>query len=54
MPEECDTRWNATYTYLKTCLAYKVPIIMNFNHYSGSFSDCMLHDSDWAAIDDLV
>ena len=28
MPEECDTRWNATYTYLKTYIAYKVPITM--------------------------
>ena len=57
MPEKIDIRWNFTYDFLKTCYKYKVSITLAFNQHCGSFTDsgdCMLHDSDWVVINDLV
>ena len=57
MPEEIDTRWNSTYEFLKTCYKYRIPITLAFNQHCGSFADsadCMLHNSDWVVINDLV
>ena len=57
MPEESDTRWNVTYAFLKTCYKYRVPITLTFSQHCGSFADsadCMLLDSDWVVINDLV
>ena len=57
MPEEIDIRWNSTYDFLKTCYKYRISITLAFNQHCGSFTDsadCMLHDSDWVVINDLV
>ncbi|KAM3281158.1 hypothetical protein P3S67_028178 [Capsicum chacoense] len=57
MPEEIDTRWSSTYEFLKTCYKYRISITLAFNQHCGSFvdsADCMLHNSDWDVINDLV
>jgi len=53
MPEEIETRWNATYEFLHTCYIYKDPITLTFNQYATKYPELMLYDADWTKVNDV-